>query len=77
MAGGKMDPTQTVAQCTTPGAGKWWYRPNEMGLGNFINTQWWGYTPKYMNPNATEAPWTYLPADFFPGGAVILNRIQS
>jgi hypothetical protein len=52
----------------------WWYRPYEMGLRT-ATPQWnwsgWPSTPlPYIDPNHTEAPWVYLPPDFFPMGGV-------
>jgi hypothetical protein len=66
--------TAGVSQCATTGAGyRWWYRPNELGLSAFLNASGWPAQNKnlpYMKQDITEAPWTYLPADYFPGGAV-------
>ena len=63
---GQFDPAKTVALTTTPA--NWWYRPCESGYTNFIKTNWWTPPPHMSADN--EAQWTYLPADFFPGGGV-------
>lgn len=56
----------------------WWYRPYEMGLGAAA-PKWrqsgggwkaWTTPPNYIDSLKTEAPWTYLPEDFFPSGGV-------
>ena len=51
----------------------WWYRPSEPGLTTFLQTYWpvgsFGGCPPSVSPQ-TETQYTYLPADFFPGGGV-------
>jgi hypothetical protein len=68
---GTFDPTKSVSLAKD--GNNWWYRPYEMGLG--VATTKWGHnwpatTLPYIDANKTEAPWTYLPENFFPSGGV-------
>ena len=74
---GAFDPSKIVAQ--SKAGGNWWYRPYEQNTGKALNDlyvkngwNWseWNYIPDYSDPNSTEAPWVYLPQDFYPGGGV-------
>ena len=63
---GQFNPAVPVSLTTTPV--NWWHRPYESGYTAFIKNNWWAPPPHMAASN--EAQWTYLPADFFPGGGV-------
>jgi hypothetical protein len=81
MDAGGMDQNKPCKYTVDPSnTGHWWMRPYEMHLiskwpGRFPNgflNDAWGFptgNTKAINEKS-EAPWVYLPADYFPGGGV-------
>ncbi len=48
--------------------GHWWYRPLENGIDK--SPDWGSWMGGGGNQTAYEAPWVYLPEDYYPGGGV-------
>jgi hypothetical protein len=56
-ADGTFDSTKYVSNASGP-TGLWWYKPWQAG----------GHLQHWSCPALEEAPWVYLPADYFPAG---------
>jgi hypothetical protein len=51
--------------------GQWWYRPYEKNLSTWLpGTDNWKYEPTPAVGPEKEAPWVYLPPEYFPEGGV-------
>ena len=74
-SGGNMDPNKYCAFSINPGGNTggpgWWFRPMQMGTCAFLpQPTTWNFPLQPAVQPGTEAPWAYLPADFFPGGGI-------
>ncbi len=78
---GSMDEKVPCAYTLTPGAtgltgSPWWFRTLQNGTCDFLPRNdsivggGWGFSLKPATQPGVETNWIYLPADYFPGGAI-------